>query len=255
MGLAPVIANRINEINRIDSHAAPDSIKTWNPNQKSISPNINELLIKLNRLGLWIRSLSKPDTKKRRARAIAESQNVDLVGFQHLSYTCLEDIYPNCAETLREQLANSMTDRYAQLWYESYRVGAVSKSTPLPTTPTVDKSESSRPPGEDKLPEIETKPSAVINSTKRVSFKPSLTASIIDQTKKPPKFNSQAPPQSRPTQTESAVDSNLAEPPVPTFEKGKDCAKCEWCSAMLDNTMFRKKHGRRTWSQKGRYVL
>ncbi|KAI1086177.1 hypothetical protein F5B19DRAFT_182353 [Rostrohypoxylon terebratum] len=235
----------------IDYDAVPDSIKTWAPNQISGSPNINELLIRLNRLGLWIRSLSRPGSKKKRVRAIAESQNLDLQGFQYLSCLSIETIYPNCPETLREQLASSMTDRFAQLWYESFRVGTLSKSTSA--TSTNDNPESSFYTKEDKsLAAKETPPENEKNTRPHVAFIIPATTIPVDQQQEHWGSESKLLQQSYPTQTETALDPYPAEPPIPTFEEGKDYAKCEWCFAMLEDTMFRKKNGRHTWSQKGR---
>ncbi|KAI0895104.1 hypothetical protein F4806DRAFT_469895 [Annulohypoxylon nitens] len=217
------------------------------------SPSINETLVRLNRLGLWIRSLSRPDTKRRRARAVAESQNLDLRKFQYISSLCLENMYPNCPESLREQLARSMTDRYTLLWYESYRIGALTTSVTSLETSIVDNPESLLST-EENLPTLEEKSPGEIKSGKHVTFDdpPPASTLISDPQRKLPQLGPQAKSQSHPTQTESTLYPSLAEPPVPKFEDGKDFAKCEWCFAMLDNTMFRKRHGRVGWSHKGR---
>ncbi|KAF2148083.1 WD40 repeat-like protein [Myriangium duriaei CBS 260.36] len=220
---------------------------TANPWASGIKDGIQ----RLNRLGIWIRSSSKSNATVR-ARTFAVSLNLDLRAFEHLANLALECLYPNCAESLRQQLAESMTDRYAKLQYEYHRVEARNAEklampkieTPRPMPVVQTEAQEVEPRKEDvmKLPV----------GQRRLRFEIPASSLVTDLRRKPMDLRSQSFQQRSHAPTESAVDTGRAEPPIPKFEENKAFAKCEWCFGILDRTMFRETSGRFKWSKKGR---
>lgn len=231
----------------------PGRLDSVDLNPKSAFPSIEGPITRLNRLGIWIRSLSRSDAKTR-AEAFAEAQKLGLRGFGGTAYLALESLYPNCAESLRQQLADSMTDRYAKLQYEAYRVGALATKPQGPEAPMAAAHAPSPP-----VKEPRTTPAGDATrgsgEVKHVAFGMAASSLTTDaQNERPFRTESEMIPRSRPAaQTESVLDPDRAEPPMPPFEDGKHRTKCEWCFGVLDKTAFQEKNGRRVaWSRKGR---
>lgn len=150
-----------------------------------------------------------------RARTLAESWNLDLRGFEDLSSLALESLYPNCAESLRQQLAESMTDRYAKLQYHNHQISNQA----------------------DERSALST------------------AAQKVEQTEPDPPVKSGSEGRRNQVLIESLSDLGRVEPPIPRLEGDKLHRKCEWCFGILDTTMFREANGRCRWSRKGRCVL
>ena len=212
--------------------------------------SIDGPIIKLNKLGIWIRSLSRSDATAR-ARTLAKALNLDLRGFEETAYLALERLYPNCTESLRQQLANSMTDRYAKLQYEAYRKGALATKSP-----SRDDAQTPAPPGIQPPWTPAGGAARGPKEGKHVAFDDLPASSLATDAvnNKPFRMESEITPGSRSTaQTKSILDPGRAEPPMPVLEDGKHHAKCEWCFLTLDKNAFREKNGRRVaWSRKGR---
>lgn len=211
-------------------------------------------MTKLNRLGIWIRSLSRSEAKIW-ARAFANAQNLDLHGFERTAHLALGSMYPNCAGSLRQQLAHSITDRYAKLLYEAYRVGALA-TNPLPQETLAGDTRAPVLPANEPRMTPAGEITRVPGKVKSVDFELAPWSLATDaQNQKFFRMDPEIVPRSGPTaQTETVLDPGRAEPPMPPFEDGKHHTKCEWCFGVLDKTMFKEKNGRRVaWSRKGRY--
>ncbi|KAJ0419564.1 hypothetical protein BJY00DRAFT_154308 [Aspergillus carlsbadensis] len=79
---------------------------------------ISAALERLNQLGTAIRrsSMTRQTSK---ARELAET--FDLTSFEHMAYMSLKTLYPDCSESLVEQLTRSMLDTYALFLHRKSR--------------------------------------------------------------------------------------------------------------------------------------
>ncbi len=153
-----------------------------------------------------------------------------------------------------------MTDRYAKMKYECYRMGHLEgrdeQSTGAQATASgarigEDTADAMPAPLDDEKPgEISPNP-----SEKVVRLKYDAPASSIDTSRLPDVFeaakSSVAP--SKLSKTMTVHTSRLKEPPLPKFEDGKNHTTCQFCFQVIGQSLVRKKEsGAMEWSDEGR---
>ncbi|KAF3935816.1 hypothetical protein ABW19_dt0205649 [Dactylella cylindrospora] len=218
--------------------------------------SIEESITHLNKLGIAIR-LSSRSTAIARARTFA-SQNPELIrlsDFEDRAYLALQNLYPNASERLRQQLVDSMTDRYARLQYEFYRVerpGAYpDRPSDAPSSIIHDRKESvsnhqtvksgSR---KDATGQIEDKQTAA-----------KFPESSIDTGRLHKNLEEAAVnvPQSKSPKTLTIHTNRHREPSHPEFKNGEDSTLCNRCFQVIDRSLIHtRQNGRTGWSDEGR---
>ncbi|KLU90808.1 hypothetical protein MAPG_10659 [Magnaporthiopsis poae ATCC 64411] len=245
--------------------SASSESSSHKPGNPSLPPSVKihclgvqESITKLNKLGINIRASSRTPVNAR-ARAFAASHKVDLDGYEYLAYLALRSLYPNSPESLRQQLADAMTDRYARLQYEAYRLGKplaqqASKSTDMEVVsdagakvPALDpdaglSASPKREPASDPR-------SPVPRPAQEHTPTPDMAPSSIDTMMLRAILKNQNAPQSRRTETVRAT--RLNEPPPPMMAEGS--RTCTWCFQNTDRSWVREnENGSVAWTSEGR---
>jgi hypothetical protein len=164
---------------------------------------------------------------------------------------------PNAPETLKQQLLDSMTDRYAKLCYEAYRTtGSYASGTSASqvqsavksngTEDAPDKAPENRAPdpfkeGGDEAQEKHQKAPAVI------------PASSIDTARLPLNLEQAVAPSvrgSKAPKTLTRYNDCPIEPDLPDFREGEDHTFCAWCHQVIDRSVLHA--SRNEWSDEGR---
>ncbi|KAF3314536.1 hypothetical protein TWF173_004619 [Orbilia oligospora] len=218
--------------------------------------SIEESITRLNKLGIAIR-LSSRSTAIARARAFASqnSQLIQLNEFENRARLCLQLLYPNTLESLRQQLADAMTDRYAKIQYEAYRSKAVESDPKEPDTTSCYTSNTKDIPDRPKIGpdgsnslQISVKENEVpvFNLAGRSTINTTLLRRNLEDV-------ATVVTQSKPPKTLTILASQRREPPPPRFEDGTNYAHCNWCSQMIHRSMVRvSPNGLIEWSEIGR---
>ncbi|KAK6499942.1 hypothetical protein TWF481_010298 [Arthrobotrys musiformis] len=247
---------------------APDAPGDANPKRNFDSnisiafSSIEETITRLNKLGIAIR-LSSRSTSIARARTFA-AEHPDLIRvneFEERAHIALQSLYPNASEIVRQQLADSMADRYAKLQYEIYRMNArrieIQPNLPVKNATLIS--------GEQKLTELEspqTKSSGNHDAPSPFKVNPAVIinfpASSIDTTRLRENLredNAEVPrAQPKPPRTITVFANQYREPPLPTFDDGHEYTHCNWCSQRIDRSLTRQKRGGLIeWSDIGRH--
>jgi hypothetical protein len=213
---------------------------------------IKEAITRLNKIGLLIRFSSR-STITARARKFA-SQYTDLVRlpeFENGAFLALHCLYPNASGTLRQQLLDSMIDRYAKLRYEAFRIDANRASaTSSPKIESAVKSDDITPDGQVPDP-----PKIGDDEVQKTQQKVSIVIplSSIDTARVPANLEQAVAPsvlQSRAPKTLIGHNGHLREPDLPKFEEGEDYTSCRWCHQVIDRSVLHKT--RKEWSDEGR---
>lgn len=217
---------------------------------------IKDSITRLNRLGIAIRSSSRL-TVTARARRFA-SQRTDfaqLNNYEKLAYFTVDYLYPNAPTSLRRQLADSMTDRYAKLKYECYRLGHYKNVSKASTTQIPKDRTLNDKNGIDKsMPSRTMKQNDNMEQAKASNWNPVSsidTAQVADILLKEDKSKATLSNSAR-TMTEHVT--RPTEPPVPHFEDGKDKTDCQFCFQEIDRSLVTQKQGEDIikWSRTGR---
>ncbi|KAF3907985.1 hypothetical protein ABW20_dc0101556 [Dactylellina cionopaga] len=219
--------------------------------------SIEESITRLNKLGIAIR-ISSRSTAVARARNFA-SQNPELIRlseFEDRAYLALQSLYPNASESLRQQLGDSMTDRYARSQYELYRMRA--QDSPDPSANAPDPSPSSH---EQIIPDSPTIKQGATGSPKEkqritVNFR-SFSQSSIDTRRLHANLEEAittgTAQKLKHPKTLTAHTNRQREPPYPKFENGEDYTSCIWCFQIIDRSLIHTgQNGNTTWSEEGR---
>ncbi|KAL9570949.1 hypothetical protein ACKAV7_005286 [Fusarium commune] len=236
------------------SNTKTDLPPDFDSEAKMALAGIKETLKSLNKLAITIRQSSRSYALTL-ARNFATS-NRDLEDLEELILTSLEILYPNAPESLRENICNTLTDRYARLEYSAYINGkSRSKSSK--------QAESGEAPTRPKIEDEAIGQTSVISRSKTVEFdhiqkktqeespnlqqKPlsSLDTGLLRQS-----FNNEHIKSSQSKRTLSIYESDghLYEPKPPKFEAGEAHVQCEWCHELLDRSVVRNNR----WSNIGR---
>ncbi|KAM0710562.1 hypothetical protein Q7P35_002233 [Cladosporium inversicolor] len=219
---------------------------------------IKEATIRLNKIGIVIRSSSR-STITARARRFASqySERIRLPEFEDRAYLALHYLYPNAPETLRQQLFDSMIDRYAKLRYEDYRTKgsyASGKSAAQDQSAVNSNLKENIP---DKAPDDRALvPHKEGGDEAHEDYREAtivIPASSIDTARLPPNLEQAAAPSirgSKPPKTLTRRNDRALEPDLPVFEEGKDHTVCEWCHEVIDRSVLHAT--RNEWSDHGR---
>ncbi|KAK6336872.1 hypothetical protein TWF718_009661 [Orbilia javanica] len=250
--------------NTIDA-AGDNIIKDALPSHLSVAfSGIEESITRLNKLGIAIR-LSSRSTVVARARNFA-SQNPELIRlseFEDRAYLALQSLYPNASDTLRQQLADAMTDRYAKLRYEFYRTRAqdspgLSVNAPS-SSPSSQKLSALDPPPtkftnkQNTTPPVEEKQHITVNF--RSFPQSSIDTSRLDANLKEIVATGTFP-KSKPPKTLTVHTNRQREPPCPKFNSDKDYTRCDWCSQIIGRSLTHIwRSGYTGWSEEGRNDL
>lgn len=219
---------------------------------------IKESITGLNKLGIVIRSSSRSTATARARRfALQYPKLILLSDFEDMAYIALHCLYPNSPESLREQLVDTMTDRYAKLKYEAYRTGKAQTPAQLSAmggtndgkdVVTKDSSELDQQTGDvtDKkdtpFQEHQRHPTEVPAS----SIDTARLYTNLEQTK----VNTH---QSKTSKTITGHNGRDREPDLPEFKEGEDYTSCDWCFKIIDKSLIQiKPNGHTEWSNKGR---
>jgi hypothetical protein len=219
---------------------------------------IKEAITRLNRIGVAIRCSSR-STITARARRFA-SQYPDLIQlpeFEDRAYLALHYLYPHSPETLRQQILDSMTDRYAKLRYEAFRTRAKHASeTAAPEAEPDNKNNSTDSTAErstnDHLSDASKEDVGEAQGGQRTAhFR--FPASSIDTARLPVNLDRAILPtvhQASAPKTLIGPSGRPQDPDVPKFEDGQEYTYCEWCHQLIDRSLL---HGSRNeWSEEGR---
>ncbi|KAF4944628.1 hypothetical protein FGADI_12566 [Fusarium gaditjirri] len=215
---------------------------------------IKDSLKSLNKIAINIRQSSRSYALTL-ARNFATS-NRSLEDLEELILISLESLYPNAAESLREQICNTLTDRYARLEYSAYING---KSRPKSS----EQAQGGEAPKSSKIEDEAVRQNSVVSRSKTVEFdhiqkkiqdespnlqqKPlsSLDTGLIRQSFDNEHIKSA---QSKRTLSVYESDGHLYEPEPPKFEAGEAEVQCNWCNELLDRSNVRNNR----WSNIGR---
>lgn len=85
------------------------------PETQATFSGIRNTLSSLTRLAITIRQPSRPVVETLARNYATTSQSLDEL--ENITLISLEILYPNAPESLRKQLCDTMTDRYAKLVY------------------------------------------------------------------------------------------------------------------------------------------
>lgn len=221
---------------------------------RSVLTGIQDSMTRLNKLALTIRQSSR-SAAITLARNYATA-NADLDDLEHLVSIALETLYPNAPESLRKQLCDTMTDRYAKLEYNAYRQGK-SQARPLRrlepgggTTARGDKGQARAssmvfPSTSLKDPYHEQEDTQALEQTRQRKPLSSIDTRLLRENLGHDHIPT---PQSRRTLSVYQADDGLHEPPPPRFEDGGTHTECEWCHEMIDRSLLRDQ----SWSDLGR---
>ncbi|EPS39001.1 hypothetical protein H072_7246 [Dactylellina haptotyla CBS 200.50] len=261
--LEPTAAEAQGSSNTI--HAPDHIMKDALPSNLNIAfSSIEEAITRLNKLGIAIR-LSSRSTVVARARNFA-SQNPDLIRlseFNDRAYFALQSLYPNASESLRQQLADAMTDRYARLQYEFYRTRTRANLDSSANAPSLDPSsgELSITP-EKSLTESAVKenydPTSQIVERQRITVnRRDFPQSSIDTSRLHANLEgavaTETAPKPKPPKTLTVNTNRQREPPCPEFKDDEDYTHCDWCFQIIDRSLLHMKRGGYTgWSDEGR---
>jgi hypothetical protein len=224
--------------------------------------SIEESITRLNKLGIAIRASAR-STITARARRFA-SQNPKLTRlreFEDRAYLALQSLYPNAPESLRQQLVAAMTDRYAKLQYESYRMG-IDATHPEPSalaaSPSIHGQKSTEGgPADYHTVKSSSKQYATAHHQERRGIPVGIPASSIETRLLHANLEKAAltAPGTKSAKTITVHTTRPREPPIPKFEDGKDYPPCEWCFQVINRSFIRaRKNGYIEWSNEGRLV-
>lgn len=234
---------------------SPNSIET-----EQVETSIQDAIMRLNRIAITIRQSSRSAvTTLARNYAIVHR---DLEALEHTVSVALEALYPNAPESLREQLCNTMTDRYARLEYHVYR-----KDKYHPPKPWAEGSEGTATPSTSSMDMGENQTLAAVSAAGIPDTRDGIPKewSTIEQSPYRKPLSSLDTAQlrqslgadhfltSRPSRTLSVyqTDDKLHEPEPPHFKDGAEETACQWCDRMIDRSLV-KAEG---WSDAGRSVI
>ncbi|KLU83540.1 hypothetical protein MAPG_02597 [Magnaporthiopsis poae ATCC 64411] len=209
---------------------------------------VEESITRLNKLAIDIRASSRAPANVR-ARAFAASHNVDLKGYEHLADLALRSHYPNLPESLRQQLADAMTDRYAKLQYEAYRLGhpvaqahkAEDMGVIRQVGVEVPALDSGANLGVDHRQGFVDQPSSLVPTTAEGR----IHASVIPASSMDPLLVRGI------SEKTDLRATRMNEPPLPPMVEGS--RTCAWCFQKFDRTWVTKNaNGIETWTSEGR---
>ncbi|CAN9341467.1 unnamed protein product [Alternaria alternata] len=219
---------------------------------------VKEAISRLNKIGVLIRSSSK-STITARARRFASQypKLVRLAEFEDQSYIALQFLYPNASRTLREQLVDSMGDRYAKLRYEAHRFKAnyTSGASARDVQNAMQRDGIENAPG--KVPDSQVSHSS--NEEGDEAQEKNQTAHIviptssIDTAGLPLNLEeavSKSVRQSRAGKTLIENIGRLREPDLPSFQEGENITSCVWCHQVVDRSVLHATQ--KKWSEEGR---
>ncbi|CAN9264370.1 unnamed protein product [Alternaria alternata] len=219
---------------------------------------VKEAISRLNKIGVLIRSSSK-STVTARARRFASQypKLVRLAEFEDRAYIALQFLYPNASRVLREQLVDSMGDRYARLCYETYRSEANYASAVFSrdVQSAVQRDGIEESPGKVAHRKVSRSPNKEVDEAqeKQQTAHIVIPASSIDTTRLPLNLEeavSKSVRQSRAGKTLIENSGRLREPDLPSFQEGKDLTSCGWCHQVVDRSVLHAT--RKKWSEEGR---
>jgi len=189
------------------------------------------------------------------------SQNSTLIrlpDFEDRAFLSLHCLYPNAAETLRQQLVDTMTDRYARLQYEAYRTGnaQMPKQGPEnPLTPETNGDAAEKDAQVGTAGTTKDDPTDMDQKDKQRQVV-NLPASTIDTARLPANLEHAIAPsirQSKAPKTLTGHNGRPREPDLPRFKEGEDHTTCEWCHQVVDRTLLQRRfNGHLEWSDEGR---
>jgi hypothetical protein len=190
---------------------------------------IKDSLKSLNKFAMTFKQSSRSSALTL-ARNFATSKR-HLEDLEELILIALETLYPKAAESLRQHICNTLTDRYARLEYSAYMRGA---SHPKP------------PKQHQDIRAItllsEHEPahgSSTVSRSETVEFD-------HFQNRTQSEFNSRS---SRKLSIYDS-DSRLHEPKAPIFKAGEGVVQCSWCNDLLDESVLWNNR----WTDIGRLV-
>ncbi|KAI0111192.1 hypothetical protein GGR51DRAFT_69265 [Nemania sp. FL0031] len=221
---------------------------------------IEDSIIRLNRIGIAIRSSSRSIVTARARRFASERTDLArLNDYEEMALFAVDYLYPNTPESLRRQLANSMTDRYAKLKYKSYcmrqRGGCPEKSTFQHTEIYAQ--------GDRKVTDDLRAPlrdgdvgNMKLDQDQNVGLlKPNSPASSIDmgQLSEGPEAAKSGIPLSNPSKSTTAQTSCLEDPLLPKFDPGEKYTNCQFCFQVIDRGHVQITDNKgMEWSYRGR---
>ena len=222
----------------------------WSP----VFDGVEEAISRLNKLGIAIRQSSR-STALAQARKYA-AKHLDLDTFEEIVSLALQSLYPNASDSLRDQLGNTMTDRYAKLQYEAYRMGIPdTHHAPKGKTNMKDRSlttDAKPPPSMPILAGLSPKvqgPAQNPADHNQALPKYKTALSSIDTNILRKNLGVDLPSVARSTVTLSVyqADDRAHEPPPPKFEDGKDQTTCEWCHEVISRSLTEGHKWKNRW--------
>jgi hypothetical protein len=222
--------------------------------QNAAVSGIAESISRLNKLSLAIRQSSRSIATARARRFAA--QHLEFDAFEEAAYDALEILYPNSPEALRQQLCNTMTDRYVKHQYEAYRLRKFNILYSSRAVKNDVQGEATQLEGSMQMSEIwlggegDIPNPASHHTARRPEAIDLFRASTIDTKHLHQNVTAAVRSDSRPQEPPSMFDGNdlQSEPPPPKFENGKEWTDCEWCFQLIDRS-FVDGSG---WSDTGR---
>lgn len=158
---------------------------------------------------------------------------------------------------LREQLVDSMGDRYAKLRYEAYRSEAnyASAASARDVQSAMQRDGKEDPPGKVSHRQVSHPPSKEGDEAqeKRQTVHIVIPASSIDTARLPLNLEeavSKSVRQSRAGKTLIENNGRLREPDLPSFQEGENFTLCGWCHQLVDRSVLHAT--RKKWSEEGR---
>ena len=158
---------------------------------------------------------------------------------------------------LREQLVDSMGDRYAKLRYEAYRSEAnyASAASARDVQSAMQRDGKEDPPGKFSHRQVSHPPSKEGDDAqeKQQTVHIVIPASSIDTARLPLNLEeavSKSVRQSRAGKTLIENNGRLREPDLPSFQEGENFTLCGWCHQLVDRSVLHAT--RKKWSEEGR---
>jgi tRNA A-37 threonylcarbamoyl transferase component Bud32 len=205
--------------------------------------------LRLNKMGVLIRSSSK-STVTARARRFASQypELVRIADYEDRAYIALQFLYPNASRTLRQQLVDSMGDRYAKLRYETFRSKANYASaassrndrSAMQKAPTshvshrlIEKNDKAQE--ERQVAHIVIPASSIDTACLPLNLEEAVFANVRS---------------ARVGKTLIGNDGRLREPDLPSFKQSENFASCGWCHQVLNRSVLHAT--RKGWSAEGR---
>lgn len=186
------------------------------------------------------------------------TENRDLEYFETIALISLERLYPNAPATLRKQLCDTMTDRYAKLVYNAHcrstcqadgqqdaKAASLKKEKlqePELTYSEKDDGDTDTVQKVHSLSKFEKMALKDQQSGPTSSFDTRRLYEVLSDQYKPDVS------QSRSSVSVYQIDNQLHEPQPPRFENGETHISCAWCQEIIDQSFVTEKG----WSNKGR---